>query len=199
VAGALALKQALLCPRSLVLILSPVQRQSKELFQEKLMVLYNALGRPLPAENETALQLKLSNGSRIVALPGSEATIRGFSSVAMLIIDEAARVPDELYRAVRPMLAVSGGKLVCLSSAWGRQGFYFEEWENGGPEWERVKVTAAECSRIKPEFLEEERRVLGPRIYEREYGCVFSSTDDAAFDYDSVMAAMVPGGEPPLF
>src|SRR5262249_57337482 len=87
VAGALALKEALLRPRSLVLILSPVQRQSKELFQEKLLLLYNALGRPLPAENETALQLKLANGSRIVALPGSEATIRGFSSGAMLVID----------------------------------------------------------------------------------------------------------------
>jgi hypothetical protein len=199
VAGALALREALLSPGSLVLILSRVQRQSKELFQDKLMHLYNALGRPLPAQNETALQLKLANGSRVAAVPGSEATIRGFSNVALLVIDEAARVPDELYRAVRPMLAVSGGRLVCLSSAWARSGFFFEAWTEGGPEWERVQVTAAECSRIRPEFLDEERRVLGARIYQREYECVFSATDDAVFAYDSVLAAMVAGGEPPLF
>jgi hypothetical protein len=198
-AGALALREALLHPGSLTLLLSPSLRQSSELFKDKVLRLFADLGRPLASDSESALRLELSNGSRVVSLPGTEATIRGFASVALLVIDEAARVPDELYRAVRPMLAVSGGKLACLSTAYAEQGFFYEEWVNGGPEWKRVKILASECKRISPEFLEEERRVLGERIYSREYEGIFCSADDACFDYDSIKAAMVRGGEPPLF
>jgi hypothetical protein len=198
-AGAIALREALLRSGSLVLLLSPSLRQSSELFRDKVMRLYGALGRPLAAHSESALRLELSNGSRIVSLPGTEATIRGFASVSLLVVDEAARVSDELYRAVRPMLAVSKGKLVCLSTAYAKQGFFFQEWTDGGPDWQRVKIMATECSRIDPEFLEEERRVLGPRYFDREYCCEFSTTDDAVFDFDSVKAAIVTAGEQPLF
>lgn len=200
VAGALAVKEAVLRAGALVLLLSPTLRQSSELFRSKVLNFYGAIGRPLSAGQESALQLTLANGSRIVSLPGSEATIRGFAAVSLLVVDEAARVPDELYRAVRPMLAVSRGKLVCLSSAYGKQGFFFEEWTNGGDEWERVKIMASECNRIDPAFLKEERRVLGERIYQREYECVFSETDDAYFDAPSIERALsVSTGEKPLF
>jgi hypothetical protein len=198
-AGALALREALLRPGSLTLLLSPTLRQSGELFRDKVLRLYGALGRPLAAVQESALQLSLANGSRVVSLPGSEATIRGFSSVALLVIDEAARVSDELYRAVRPMLAVSGGKLVCLSTAYARQGFFFESWQ-GGADWHRVKITAGECPRISPEFLAEELGVLGQRIFDREYGCEFSAADDAVFDPEAIERALAaPASGTPLF
>jgi hypothetical protein len=198
-AGALALREALLVPGSLTLLLSPVQRQSGELFRDKVLRLYSALGRPLAAVQESALQLSLANGSRVVSLPGSEATIRCYSSVALLVIDEAARVPDALYQAVRPMLAVSGGKLVCLSSAYAKQGFFYEGWTRGEG-WHRVRVTAAECPRISPAFLEEERAVLGERVYGREYECVFSSADDAVFDAAAIERALAGADSaPPLF
>jgi hypothetical protein len=119
-AGALALVTALLNDRSLVLLLSPSLRQSSELFQDKILPLYRAFGRPLQTVQETALRLALSNGSRIISLPGNEETIRGFSGVRLLIIDEAARVPDELYFSVRPMLARSGGRMVCMSTPFGK-------------------------------------------------------------------------------
>lgn len=138
-AGALALREALLQPGSLTLLLSPTLRQSSELFRSKVMMFFSALGRPLDAQNESALRLELTNGSRIISLPGSEATVRCYAAVNLLIIDEAARVPDQLYQGVRPMLAVSGGRLVLLSSAYARQGFFFSEWTEGGPEWQRVK------------------------------------------------------------
>jgi hypothetical protein len=199
-AGALALREALLVPGSLTLLLSPTLRQSGELFRDKVLRLYGGLGRPVAALQESALTVTLENGSRVVSLPGEEGNIRGYSSVALLVIDEAARVPDPLYHAVRPMLAVSGGKLVCLSSAYAKQGFFYEAWANGGPGWARVKVTAAECPRIDPAFLAEELAVLGERVYAREYGCEFCSADDAVFDPDAIAVAMAaaPTG-PPLF
>jgi len=149
--GVLAMHTALYDPGALVLLLSPGERQSGELFRKCLDV-YRALGQPVPARSIGALHLELGNGSRIVALPGKEETTRSFSGVALLAIDEAARVPDDLYKSVRPMLAVSGGRLICMSTPFGKRGFYYESWISDEA-WERYEVPAAECPRIPPEFL----------------------------------------------
>ena len=119
-------------PDSLVLLLSPALRQAQELFLKVRGVLL-ALGEAAPPMAETsALRLELANGSRIICLPGREDTIRGYSGVALLLVDEAARVPDALYQAVRPMVAVSGGRIVLLSTPFGKRGFFHHEWVEGG-------------------------------------------------------------------
>src|SRR5205085_5084660 len=128
VAAALAMHTAVYEPGAPILLLSPSLRQSQELFRKCLDV-YRALDRPVVPEAESALRLELENGSRIISLPGKEATVRSFSGVKLLIIDEASRVEDALYMAVRPMLAVSGGRLVLLSSPFGTRGFYWEAYK----------------------------------------------------------------------
>lgn len=193
--AALALWEALYRAESLVLLLSPSLRQSGELFR-KVTGFYGALGRPVPPESETALTLTLTNGSRIVSLPGKEGTIRGFSGVRLLVIDEASRVPDELYYAVRPMLAVSGGRLVALSTPFGRRGWFHGAWEDGGAAWERVKVTAHECPRISPDFLREERAALGDWWFSQEYLCEFRDTLDQWFASADVAAALSADVQP---
>jgi hypothetical protein len=197
VAAVKAVHAALYEPGSLVLLLSPGLRQSGELFK-KCTAVYGAVGRPVPADSETALTLTLENGSRIVSLPGTEATVRGYSGVRLLVVDEAARVPDELYYAVRPMLAVSGGPLVALSTPFGKRGFFHQEWTEGGGAWERYRVTADECPRIPPSFLAEERRSLGDLFYRSEYLCEFVDTVEQVFGYDQVQAAL-DDGLTPLF
>src|SRR5215203_4515370 len=167
----IALHRALYYPSSLVLCLAPALRQSQELFG-KVLGFYRDLGRPVPAYAERKLSLELETGSRIVTLPGTEKTVRGFSGAALLIVDEAARVDDALYFAVRPMLAVSGGDLIMLSTPYGKRGVFFEEWTNGAG-WERYRVTASEVPRIASAFLEEERRSLPARIFRQEYECSF--------------------------
>src|SRR3712207_3290365 len=124
ISGVIALHRALYHPGSLVLCLAPALRQSQELFG-KVLGFYRDLGRPVSPQAERKLSLELENGSRIVTLPGSEKTIRGFSGTSLLILDEASRVADELYFAVRPMLAVSGGALMMLSTPAGRRGIFF--------------------------------------------------------------------------
>ncbi|HSL85146.1 MAG TPA: terminase family protein, partial [Thermoanaerobaculia bacterium] len=121
VTALLAAHTALYDPGALVLLLSPTQRQSHELFRKALDA-YHAVPTAIPVVQESALRLELSNGSRIVSLPGKETTVRGFSGVRLLAVDEAARVADELYYSVRPMLAVSGGRLVALSTPFGTRG-----------------------------------------------------------------------------
>ena len=124
--AALALHTALFVKDGLVLILSPSLRQSEELYR-KIVAGYEALGRPVAAQALSRTRLELENGARIVCLPATEETIRGFSGPRLLLIDEAARVPDDLYRSVRPMLAVSHGRILCLSTPFGRRGFYYDE------------------------------------------------------------------------
>lgn len=186
--AAIALHTALYQAPALVLLLSPSLRQSQELFV-KVAQQYTALGQPVPADAASALRLTLANGSRVIALPGSEATIRGYSGVALLLVDEAARVADDLYRAVRPMLAVSGGRLVLMTTPFGKRGVFHDEWEHGEG-WERTRVTAEDCPRISPHFLEQERRTLGERWFNQEYLCSFEDDIGAVFSYQTIMNAL---------
>jgi hypothetical protein len=146
---------------------------------------------------QTELTLTLDNGSRIIALPSNEAGIRGYSSVSLLITDEAARVPDDLYRAVRPMLAVGRGRLLALSTPFGKRGWFHEAWQSK-EDWQRVRVTADQCPRIPRDFLAEERRVLGERWYRQEYLCSFEDTVGAVFASEDIRAAL-SGEIQPLF
>lgn len=177
-------------PNSLVVLLAPSLRQSLELFK-KCLAVFQVLGRSVPTESETKLSIELDNGSRVVTLPGrDDSTIRGFSSVALLIVDEAARVDDRVYQSVRPMLAVSGGRLIAMSTPWGQRGWWYSEWERGGSTWERIEVPASACPRISAEFLDEERRSLGPLVFGSEYECRFVDNDNAVFRSEDIDAAL---------
>ena len=186
----IALHRALYYPDSLILCLAPALRQSQELFA-KIAGFYRDLGRPVQPQGERKLSLELENGSRIVTLPGTEKTIRGFSGAALLIVDEASRVADELYFAVRPMLAVSGGALMMLTTPYGKRGVFYEEW-TGGRGWERYRVLASQCPRISEAFLEEEREALPSWVYRQEYECSFEETEDQVFTTEMVERAVTP-------
>ena len=173
-------------PGALILLLSPSLRQSQELFL-KVLATYRSLGRPVPSESENALSLTLESSSRIVSLPGTEGTVRSYSAVRLLIVDEAARVPDDVMAAVRPMLAVSRGSLIALSTPFGARGWWHEAWRSQA-DWQRFKVTAEECPRISVEFLEEERRSQGEWWFRQEYCCDFMDAQTMAFNSEYVEA-----------
>lgn len=195
VAAIAALHRALFFPGSLVLVVSPSIRQSGELFRKILDHLTRLAVAPDLSE-ESRLAMRLANGSRVLSLPSSPETIRGFSAASLVIEDEAAFVDDECYVAIRPMLAVSNGRLVLMSTPFGRRGHFYREWATGGDQWERFSVTAAECSRISAAFLEDERRSLGEWRFRQEYGGEFVETDDQLFPLDVVNAAIATDLEP---
>jgi hypothetical protein len=179
VVAALALAEAMLVNFTLVLLISRSYRQSRELFRT-LVEFHRRIGAPL-LYRRNAGELTLSNGSRVVCLPCKDETIRGFAGVAITIIDEAAQVPDDIYRTVRPMLAVSGGRLICLSTPYGKRGFFWDAWEHGGDDWARIEVPATQVPRIAAEFLAAERRGLGDHWYRQEYLCAFESVQGLVF------------------
>jgi hypothetical protein len=190
----LGLAQAVFVPFSKVLLVSRSHRQSAELFRIVLDY-YRRMGSPI-LERRTQEELELSNHSRVVSLPCREETIRGYGHVGLLVIDEAARVPDDVYRAVRPMLAVSEGRLICLSTPYGKRGFYYEAWAKGGADWARIEIPAEKIPRIRPEFLEQERRGLGESWYRQEYCCSFEALEGLV--YPGFARCVVPAPPSPL-
>jgi hypothetical protein len=194
-----AVHNALYAEGSLTLVVSPTERQSGE-FVRKAEHFVRRLGLRVRGDGDNAISLLLPNGSRIVGLPGTEATIRGFSAVSLLLIDEAARVSDDLYKAVRPMIAVGGGALWLMSTPFGQRGFFYETWSGGNTGWLRIKATGPECERIPKSFLDEERQELGDRWFRQEYLCEFVASEDLLFDMDLVRARftdcepLLPGG-----
>ncbi len=190
-----ALYRVLTVPGCLVLVSSPSKRQSAE-WMRKAKGLVARMGIKPRGDGDNAVSLLLPNGSRIVGLPRLEDTVRGFSAVSMLVIDEASRVSDEMYEALRPMLAVGDGDLWMLSTPRGKSGFFYETWEHGGPEWLRVLGPATECAQISKRFLEEQRRVMGADKFRQEHMCEFVGRGMGVFDRELVESMLDDDVEP---
>jgi len=171
--------EALYAAPAMVVVISPSQPQSTELFK-KIHGFWQMLPGAPAAEQESLTRMQLANGSRIISLPGSEKTVRGYSAATLVIMDEAARVPDELLAAVRPMLAVKEGRFIALTTPAGRRGWFYEAWEHGDG-WERISVKGVDCPRISKEFLAEEMQALGPMRFSEQYECAFIDQNTSVF------------------
>jgi hypothetical protein len=185
VVSVLAVQTALTVPNSTTVIVAPVEDQASELLR-KVIETYHAVGDLVPVKREAVTRLELVNGSRVIALPGKERRMRSYTA-NLLLVDEAARVPDEVMNAASPTMAVSKGRLVALSTAFAKSGWWYKEWTEG--DCRRLSIKASQCSRIPRSFLASERRTLGRRWYEMEYENVFGD-DCAAVFREADIAAM---------
>src|SRR5262245_50606492 len=181
-------------PGGLTIVVSPSQRQSGEIFRTVMRHHSNLKSVP-EMRQESLLRAELANGSRILALPGSETTVRGYSAADLIVIDEASRVEDSLLQAVRPMLATSKGRLVALTTPAGKRGWFYEAWISDSP-WHRVRVPASMCPRISKEFLAEELRELGQSRFSEEYELEFIDPDTAAFPTDIISRCFTTAVKP---
>jgi phage FluMu gp28-like protein len=131
---------------------------------------------------DTKLAVKFANGNRFVARPGSEKSARSFSAVTLLLEDEAARVSDELHSSIRPMLAVSNGRHILMSTPFGKDNHFCKIWNEQRDIWQWFEIPAEQCPRITKEFLEEEKRTN--MWFEQEYHCVFLESEGSVFSSD---------------
>jgi hypothetical protein len=115
---------------------------------------------------------------------------------ASTLIDEASRVPDAMYKALRPMLAVSNGDLWLMSTPYGQRGFFYDTWAHGGQGWERISVPSTECARISKEFLDKERRIHGSAGFAQEYMCEFVDNGVGWFEWSVIDGALADESEP---
>jgi hypothetical protein len=189
-----ALHTAIYDPGALVLCVSPSLRQSRELFA-KIIAFLKRLEPVVPLEEDNKSSCELSNGSRIVSLPGDPDTVRGYSAPKLVITDEAAYVSDAMQAAIAPMLAVSQGRQIDMSSPNGRRGYFYENWAHGEG-IERIRIVGRQCPRISAEFLEQQRKKLGPTLYAQEFEGEFNDSDTSAFNSELIEMALVDDFEP---
>lgn len=165
-------------PNGLGLIFAPSEQQAVNLLNAARPYIRQS---GVEIVDDLKKEIVFSNGAELRALPGSTKTIRGWSGPGLLIIDEAAFSDNDLWYAVEPMIAGSGGQVIALSSADATYGFFYDAMTGDDPHWSRYKVTAYEWLRVNlpadiaaktgydREWLEWKRNTLPERIFKREY------------------------------
>ncbi|MEA2511087.1 MAG: hypothetical protein QOJ59_574 [Thermomicrobiales bacterium] len=194
----LALFVAVTTPDGLVLVVSPAERQAKELVRV-VRRLAAVLGLATAEREQTVApsavsmtRLEFPNGARVLSVPGSsEATIRGFAAPSLILVDEASRVAEPTLDAIRPMMAAApASRLILLSSPWTKAGLFYKAATDETGVWERHRVTLDDCPRISRAFVEEERRTLPPWVFSREYLGEFADDDLTLFPAELIARAM---------
>lgn len=166
-----------------------------------------ATGPAIPPEaaavTDAQTVIELENGSRIISLPArSQATV-GYT-VDLLILDEAKIIPDDLYNSVRPMLAMTKGRMIALTTPLGQRGWFWEAWKKceeaklaGEPEpYRRFRRTCWECPRLDRDFITKERQLIGDHWFQQEYECAFLDPVGALFRGEDLSRAMDSKEEP---
>jgi len=157
---------AVFMPDSLSVVACPAQRQSAEAVRRVREIVLKA-GAKLTSDNVYGLEL--ANGARVLALPGSDDSVRGLTVDAWIVADEAARLSTDLIAALRPMRARRPhARLAMLSTAWSLADPFWTAWSSDDPSWIRLRATA-DVNHFDPAFLEQERHALGETVFKREY------------------------------
>ena len=173
----------LFTPGSLSVIGCPAQRQSAEAVRRVKEVL-KKVGAKFKSENVYGLELE--SGSRVLALPSSDDSIRGLTVDAWIVADEAARLPEDLIAALRPMRARRPqARFAMLSTAWSRSDPFWIPWASDDSTWIRLKATAdADPTLYAAEFLEQERKAMGEHAFNREYLGIPGGSEASPFTWD---------------
>jgi hypothetical protein len=164
----------------------------------------------------------LSNGSWIMVVPATQKAARGPSAPRLILLDEASRIEDIVYRSgIIPMLTDNREcELISISTPNGKQGFFFESFNN--PKWERYEVRSPwnvldiefrlaegipedEYRKLRasrgikgfysPRHMNKEEQEfnlgeMGPLMYRQEYGVEFVEPEDQVFSYDDIERMM---------
>ncbi|HEY5519140.1 MAG TPA: terminase family protein [Candidatus Limnocylindrales bacterium] len=167
-AAALAIHGARYWPDSNVVIVSPSLKQSTEILTKARNGLRNLDVR---LEQDSSSMLRLTNGARILSLPGTARSVRGWTA-RLLILDEAAFIEPATFIAARALVA-TGGRVIVQSTPAIEAGDFHELVTGADAGWQRFTVRSDEVSTISPEFLASERAAMSPEAFSTEYLCAF--------------------------
>ncbi len=153
-----------------VLIIASVERQAQLLFEKVMAYLFDNHKAKIQKgkDKPTKHKVKLTNNTTILCLPTglSGFGIRGYT-VDMLIADEAAFIPEEVWTAVTPMLAVTRGKIILLSTPFGKGGYFYRCFND--PKFTTFHVSSEDCPRKDQDFLDQEKKRMTSVQYAQEY------------------------------
>lgn len=121
--------------------------------------------------HETKTSIVLQNGSEIVCTPATNAATRG-RSADLLVLDEANRMPRDLWSAALFTTAANPNSRVLLTSSPGlRKHFFRDIWLEGETHTDAYaswRWPSTISPRVTEAWLEDKRRTLTDREYEQE-------------------------------
>ena len=157
----------------LIMIVAAVERQAYLLFEKVLYYMEQAHQKLIKQgkDRPTKSKIQLKNGSVIHCLPTGLTGygIRGFT-IDLLIADEAAFIPDEVFNAITPSLSTrikAGARIVLLSTPFGREGYFARAFND--KTFKNFHISSEECPRIDKDFLMAEKQRMTKRQYQQEY------------------------------
>jgi hypothetical protein len=166
------LHQAVHKPDALILLASASGRQSGQIL-EKTRQMARYMELDLFAAPPKCEGFTLANGASVIALPDNEEKIRCFSAPSLIVVDEAAFASDTLFSALEPMLSVSNGTLMVLSTPNGQTGYFYEKWHQQNSPWTRILGTLEDCPRISEEAITKLRESMSEETFRQEFDCQF--------------------------
>ena len=194
-----AARYALENPDKLVMVISKTERQAELLFAKILRNIHNIAKTQIMKgkDRPTKKRIKLKNKSVIHCLPAGDTGygIMGFT-IDLLIADEAAFIPEEVWNSVIPALAVTRGNIWLLSTPFVKEGFYYECFKD--PTFTSFHTTSEDCPRRDDVFLAHKKSILTRSQYAQMYLGEFID-EFRQFFSDDLIKACCTGKRPEKF
>ena len=180
-----ALHEAVHYDESTILLASASGRQSGQILQ-KTRQLARKLGLEFGPPPPKCDGFTLANGASVIALPDSEETIRGFSAPRLIIVDEAAFASEDVFKALEPMLTVSGGTIMLLSTPNGQTGYFYDQWHASNSPWARIFGTIEDCPRVDKQAIEDMKRTMAKADFQQEFECKFKAASGQFISIETI-------------
>lgn len=189
-----------------ILIISVTEDQAILLLQKCLMYLEDKYHRQIRtgAKRPTKSKIELRNGSiiRTKAVGQSGMGARGFTT-HMLIADEAAFMPKDVWPAVTPQLLTTGGNIILISTPHGKSGYFhecyssdnFKTWHVNSEEVIKNRKISSSWTQTQRdmgiELLENEKQRMSIREYGQEYLGMFLDELSQFFPDEIIRQSMI--------
>ncbi|RBY94831.1 hypothetical protein DQ244_06105 [Blastococcus sp. TBT05-19] len=175
-----------------VLILSAGEDAAKELLEDIKALSSSPLLSGSEMDSNTQ-RVVLSNGSVIRCIPASERQARG-PSVDLLILDEAASISDELWRAVRyTIIAKPESRVVMAGTPFGSQDRFFGQafrlGKGGAEGYESFHWPSQVSPLVDDRLLQDWRRTDPDWVYRQEVLAEWVQDQQAYFSAEELHAA----------
>jgi len=182
-------------PNKTIMVIAHVERQALLLFEKVLSHIYiNHKQMIKKGKNRpTKHTIKLTNGSIIHCLPTGDSGygIRGYT-IDELYADEAHFIKEDVWAAVTPMLATTGGNINLLSTPFGTDGYFYRCFHD--KKFTQIHVNTEDVADLREEpqrtqmleFLKDEKERMTKLQYKQEYLGLFVGGIQKFFNDDLI-------------
>jgi hypothetical protein len=184
-----ALHFAITKANTTTLVLAPTWRQSTIIFSKMREMLMRQPLLMLEIARMTQTMIVFKNGSTIFCLPSGHTgeTIRGFTA-HLIIVDEGAYVPEDVYVAIEPSLATTQGRLVLLGTPAGKIGRFWEAFQDKN--FSTHQVTSYESPLITKEWIDAKKEAYTDVQFRQEFLGEFAEELDVFYPHTLVKEQM---------